>query len=97
MAAKYFCATGNRETLFHLPLSQEAYEEFMILQDICNSAAQITQEGNQDRWTYWGLENFTVKRAYRAMSEILDAPIQLSWLWDSCCQQKHKFFFWLTG
>jgi hypothetical protein len=35
------------EDMFHLPLSQQAYEEFQIVENICESTIQTFQEGNQ--------------------------------------------------
>jgi hypothetical protein len=43
--------TEYLEDLFHLPLSQQAYEEFQILEEVCQNAMRVIQGGNQDSWT----------------------------------------------
>jgi hypothetical protein len=40
------------EDLFHLPLSQQAFQEFEQMEIICANTAQKIQEGNIDSWTY---------------------------------------------
>jgi hypothetical protein len=51
---------------------------------------------NNDKWTYiWGLGIFTSKRAYENIIGQAQALSPFQWLWKSCCQGKHKVFFWL--
>jgi hypothetical protein len=40
------------EDLFHLPLSQVAFQEFQMLENIFQNAVIKIHEGNQDQWTY---------------------------------------------
>jgi hypothetical protein len=40
------------QDLFHLPLSQPAYEEFLLLEYICNEVQTGTLNGNVDTWSY---------------------------------------------
>jgi hypothetical protein len=84
------------EDLFHLPMSAEAYLEFQELEVMCLEAQAIMQSGSKDIWTYiWGNANFTVKKAYMALIGVQPAPVQFNWIWESSCQARHKFFFWL--
>jgi hypothetical protein len=47
--------TEYLQDLFHLPLSQQAFQEFEKLEQICDSALIKVQNGNQDGWSYiWG-------------------------------------------
>jgi hypothetical protein len=77
-------------------MSAEAYLEFQALEDICFKTQEIMQSGNMDNWSYiWGNANFTVKKAYMALVGVELAPDQFKWIWNSSCQARHKFFFWL--
>jgi hypothetical protein len=84
------------EDLFHLPLSQEAYNEFQDMEILCTQTEERMQIGNMDVWSYiWGNNVFTVKQAYKALIGHQPAPPHFNWLWKSSCQARHKFFFWL--
>ena len=84
------------EDLFQLPLSQQAYEEFLELQIICDEAKERIALRNKDQWSYiWGSDEFYCKKAYKVLQgEIIVIP-HFKWIWESSCQAKHKFFFWL--
>jgi hypothetical protein len=84
------------EDMFDLPMSAEAYLEFQELEVMCLEAQVIMQSGSKDIWTYiWGNANFTVKKAYMALIGVQPAPVQFNWIWESSCQARQKFFFWL--
>jgi hypothetical protein len=88
--------TEYLEDLFHLPLTQQAFEEFQDLEVVCQNTLTVIQEGNSDNWSYiWGNAEFSSKKAYQAMIGSSPAPKIFSILWKSSCQAKHKFFFWL--
>jgi hypothetical protein len=56
------------QDLFHLPLSLEAYNEFVKIEDICESASAKIQLGEQDSWIYiWGNNSFSSKQTYNAL------------------------------
>ena len=75
-------------------LCQQAYEEFLKIQDICINAAVTMESGGIDEWAYiWGSNQFSVSKAYKALIGIKDTPPHFTWIWKSSCQQKHKFFF----
>jgi hypothetical protein len=54
---------------------------------------------NQDGKDKWALCNskvpFSCKKVYLAMSPNEKAPAPFNWIWKSCVQPKHKFFFWI--
>jgi hypothetical protein len=53
-------------------------------------------ESDFDAWLYiWGLNLFTSKKAYKALSGSIFASPLFKWAWKSKVQNKHKFFFWL--
>ena len=82
--------------MFHLPLSQQAYDEFLELEVICQEAREHSQEGSKDLWTYiWGNSEFSSNKACNAMVGYQATLTHFNWIWDSSCQSKHKLFFWL--
>jgi hypothetical protein len=84
------------EDLFHLPLSQQAYSEFLLMENFCQYAREKISENEIDKWSYiWGSNVFTVKQAYNAMIGYQEVQPHFVWIWKSSCQPKHKFFFWL--
>jgi hypothetical protein len=81
---------------FNLPLSQQASVEFIELENICNQVQNRIQQGEMDSWSYiWGNGKFSSQKAYKVMMGFQPAPPHFSWIWNSSCQAKHKFFFWL--
>jgi hypothetical protein len=83
------------EDLFHLPLSQQAYAEFLQMESICQTAREKLNDEDSDKWSYiWGT-NFSVKKAYNSLIGYQEVQPHFGWIWNSSCQSKHKFFFWL--
>ena len=71
--------------LFHLPLSQIAFDQFNDLQVWLLSL-----------WSYiWGSASFSSIKAYKQISGFLQVDPVYKWFWKCSCQQKHKVFFWL--
>jgi hypothetical protein len=84
------------QDLFHLPMSQAAYEEFLQLEEVCSHAQNLSIQQNPDSWSYiWGSSDFCSKKAYSMMMGHYEVIPHFSWLWNSSCQPRHKFFFWL--
>lgn len=51
---------------------------------------------NQDQWTHiWGNGVFSTAKNYKRMIGHTQVHLSTRWLWKSCCQMKHKVFFWL--
>jgi hypothetical protein len=83
----------NLHDIFQLPLTNEAFQQFtFLLTEINNLNAHI----ETDRWTYiWGTTQFSVHKAYIALTGHMATHPAFSWLWESKCQPKHKVFYWL--
>ena len=77
--------------LFHLPLSVETYNQFLLLE---NKVDNFQLTADKDWWTYiWGTSQFSSQKAYRHLLGHADTHPVFRWLWKSCCQNKHKVFF----
>jgi hypothetical protein len=79
--------------LFHLPLSNEEFAQFQVLQDVI---LNIPDSADPDSWEVFGNNtSFKVSKAYKHfVGQHLVCPI-IKKLWKTCCQSKHKVFFWL--
>jgi hypothetical protein len=85
--------TYNLGDLFHLPLTAEAFTQLESLLDGIDSCNLGTED---DIWVYiWGANDYSLRQAYRFMKGHREIHPSFKWLWKSCCQLKHKFFFWL--
>lgn len=83
------------EDLFHLPLTVQAFQEFEIMEDLCDTLRGSECRDCTDTWSYiWGNERFIVAKAYSSMIGIKVVPQHFQWIWNSSCQPKHKVFFW---
>jgi hypothetical protein len=82
----------NLHSIFQLPLSEEAYQQFMTLQ---SELVNLEPSHANDPWSYiWGSAQFSVHKAYISLSGHSPThPFNL--LWASKCQPKHRVFFWL--
>ena len=68
-----FLSTPDMSTLFHLPLSEQAYQEFQELQEIIQSV-QMTQT-DKDQWHYiWGSSKYTSKSFYNHLYKDFHPP-----------------------
>jgi hypothetical protein len=80
--------------MFYLPLTQQAHNQFMQLN---NELQQLNSEDRPDRWSYiWNTNKFSVKKAYRQLKGHQGVHPAFHWIWRSSCQAKHKVFFWLV-
>jgi len=79
--------------LFHLPLSQQAHSQMLLLQNMLN---EVGRSEDHDKWKYiWNSKVFSVKKTYKQLSGNQRVHPAFRWLWASACQCKHKVFFWL--
>jgi hypothetical protein len=79
-------------SLFYLPLSAQAYQELVQLQQLMQDNP-LTQ-GN-DQWAYsWG-DKYSSANFYRHIHSHLQVPNVYKWIWKSSCVMKHKVFAWL--
>jgi len=89
-----FLSTPDMSTLFHLPLSEQAYQEFQELQEIIQSV-QMTQT-DKDQWHYiWGSSKYTSKSFYNHLYKDFHPPKPFLWIWKSRCRNKLRVFSWL--
>jgi hypothetical protein len=93
ITSRYALESERMKDLFHLPLSEEAFQEYCEL-EVLMQAVQYSEDN--DSWSYiWGNGNYSSSRAYNHLlgSELVHPVFQ--WTWRTFCQQKHKMFFWL--
>jgi len=84
---------GNFHDLFHLPLSEEAYNHYLILQE---SPDVLQLSDDKDTWGFiWGSNFFSSSKVYKQLSGHCAVHATFKWLWRSSCQNKHRVFFWL--
>jgi hypothetical protein len=80
-------------SLFHLPLSTEAFGQFQEVEVIVQNTHLQDQP---DQWSYsWGSSIFSSSKAYKALIGHQAVHPVYRWLWKSSCQNKRKIFFWL--
>ena len=78
------------EYLFHLPLSREAYQEFLQLEDLWDDIHQLRSLEQNDSWSYiWGNGFYSSKQAYIFLIGTNQCSPQFAWIWKSSCQAKH--------
>jgi hypothetical protein len=79
---------------FHLPLSEQAYEELITLQSLMESHSRVT--GLKDVWSWQGsTREYKPKMFYS--HTYLSQPFNplLTWIWKSSCTMKIKVFAWM--
>jgi len=83
------------DTLFVLPLLQEAFEELELLGEFLQS--QTLDEESRDTWIYqWGNATYSSSRVYKlAFQNLLEHPV-FTWLWKSKCTPRVNVFAWLV-
>jgi hypothetical protein len=79
--------------MFHTPLSAEAFDQLLALQDILGN---LQLHDHSDKWLCNASSSlFSSQKAYSHMTGNQPTHPIFSWLWKSKCQPKHKVFFWL--
>jgi hypothetical protein len=83
----YIKEAKQKDHLFHifqLPLSEQAYEQYLELNEAWE---QITIINAKDNWKYiWGSEIFTTKKTYRHLMEHTQVHYIYKSLWKNKCQ-----------
>jgi hypothetical protein len=78
---------------FNLPLSEEAYSEFLHLRLLLKS---LPGSHLADQWSAFGSSShFSVSKAYKDLMGFHISCPSLKWVWKSYRQSKHKVFCWL--
>ena len=84
---------GNLCSLFQLPLSITAHQQFHLLSDKLHN---IRSNNDKDIWNFnWGNSLSMTKKIYNFLLRNEDVAITFKWIWKSCCFPKYKFFCWL--
>jgi hypothetical protein len=77
--------------IFQLPLSVQAYEQFLELDE---TWGQITVTNTKDAWKFiWGSDNFSTKKTYKHLMGQAQVHQIFRSLWKNKYQPKHKVFF----
>jgi hypothetical protein len=80
--------------IFQLPLSVQAYEQFL---DLNATWGQIMVTNTKDAWKLiWGADNFSTKKTYRHLMGQAQVHQIFRSLWKNKCQPKHKVFLALV-
>jgi hypothetical protein len=93
-SVKLLMSQTSLDDIFNLPLSPQAHDEFLELQD-------WLQHINYDPiavdvWTFqWGNSKYSSRKFYQLAFQQLEAHPIFSWLWKSGCTPRVKFFGWL--
>jgi hypothetical protein len=72
--------------LFHLPISQDAFEHLLTLAEDLNALPTSDQ---QPIWTYyWGTPMFSPNKAYKQLISSRQVDPCSKWIWKSSAQKK---------
>jgi hypothetical protein len=83
------------DSLFWLPLSEEAFDELQSLQDVLMT--QTFDEQTKDVWLYqWGNATYSSRKLYKLAFQNVPAHPIFAWLWKFKCTPRVKFFVWLV-
>jgi hypothetical protein len=86
-----FFETANIIDHFHLPLSEQAFQELQELQIIVQSIQMGDEE--KDQWHYiWGSKKYTSKCFYNHPYKNFEPPGSFLWIWNSRCCNKLRVF-----
>ena len=101
MTVQQVVHTEYLEDLFHSPLSIQAHQQFLQLEDKCHALRQLEYQDCTDTWSYiWCSSVFTSSKSYKVLIVVKQVPPHFAWLWKSSCQPKHKIFsgcFYMIG
>lgn len=86
--------SGPFHDQFHLPLSPEAYAQYLDLELLMQ---ELHLQNDTDTQSYiWGSSTFSSRKTYKQLIRHRQIHPSFGWLWKSSCQNKRKFFFWLV-
>jgi hypothetical protein len=89
-----FLLNNNLESQFHLPLSEQAFQEYQNLQDYIQTIQ--VHHGTKDSWRYiWGSNIYTSSKFYNFPYRNFQPLAPFIWIWDSKCSNKLRVFSWL--
>jgi hypothetical protein len=82
----------DRTEEFHLPLSSQAYDEFLILQGWMGELDLLQEGSNEWKCTYG---DYKPHKYYLSLFDHIQVQSQYLWIWKSRCTMKIKVFAWL--
>jgi hypothetical protein len=89
-----FLLNNSLEAQFHLPLSEQAFQEYQRLQDYIQTIQ--VQENAKDSWHYiWGNNKYSSSKFYNFPYRNFQPPAPFLWIWNSKCCNKLRVFTWL--
>ncbi|XP_044367523.1 uncharacterized protein [Triticum aestivum] len=93
ISVQEFLTAETLGTTFHLPLSEQAHEELLTMQQMLTPT---TLNQGDDKWgCTWGKGEYTAKQYYSYYFRNLDAHQSYKWIWKSKVTMKIKVFGWL--
>lgn len=88
-----FLSATDIDQNFHLPLSNQAIQEWGNLNNRLQSLQIVTES---DKWSYvWNSDWYQSKKVYLMFFQHLQVARPISILWKSKCTMKLKVFLWL--
>jgi hypothetical protein len=88
LTVKVAMEQDHLQDLFHLPLSEEAYDQFNEL-DVILQSLQLIRE--KDSWSYiWGNDQYSSPKAYKHLLGAQHVHPGYGWIWKSVSQMKHS-------
>ena len=89
-----FLTSNTLDSQFHLPLSEQAYQEYLGLQELIQNIQ--VQEDSKDSWHYmWGNSTYSSSKFYNFPYKHVSPPAPFLWIWQSKCCNKLRVFTWL--
>lgn len=87
-------STADLTQLFRLPMTRDAYNEFLDFQTALGSLPH--SQDQPDTWTYiWNNDRYSSSKFYQHHFATVIPPAPLLWIWKSKCMPRVKFFAWL--
>jgi hypothetical protein len=92
-SVKQIMKANDLESVLNLPLSAQAYEEYLSIQDYLSS--QAYDFDGTDQWSFiWGSQQYSSRKFYSRVFAAQNVHQSFSWVWKSKCTHL-KFFAWL--
>ena len=89
-----FLTSNTLDSQFHLPLPEQAYQEYLGLQELIQNIQ--VQEDSKDSWHYmWGNSTYSSSKFYNFPYKHVSPPAPFLWIWRSKCCNKLRVFTWL--
>ena len=95
VSVKQILEAEDLESVFSLPLSAQAFDEYLLIQDYL-SIYNYDLQGT-DQWSFiWGSQQYSSRKFYAYAFASQRVLTSFSWVWKSKCTPRLKFFAWLS-